>query len=1206
MKFYKLTILAFFCSATCLLAAAPSNDNKANAQVLTGDTASITTTNVAATKETGDFANRTLWWKWTAGGNGSLTLDTINSTASSLSIAVYLLNNSDQVVGTVWVKSSSNIVYVTGNSSYLIGVGTTSSQTSALGSVKLSLSLNKNHIIGSLPIAHPATMANDSFAQRITLTGNIVSALCYPHSATKEAGEPAVTEGRTMWWQYRPTTNGRLSVTSTNGVQDYPQITVFMGTSINNLRVVQEDGGYGGASLSFPVTSGVDYIICYGTSSTSPYGIGVLNLSLNTQAYVSSLPTPPATMANDNISQRVTLTGDNVGAVAYNYSATTEAGEPSLSGYRTFWWTYRPSSNGMLTITDEGSDISYPIISVYLGSSMNNLKPLFYNGSLYDASLSIPVTAGTDYIIAFGTSSTGHADRIGSLVINLSLNRSTPVGLLNIPSPATMENDAFSNRTQLTGYNVSAVGYTLGATREAQEPDAEFRTVWFSWTANASGQAFVDFTGTLLDGLGGNIWTGSSLSSLTAVSLTAAGGNKIQFSAVAGTQYHLSLGEKYQNTWRSLVVTFIGPGAKPQGPIFTEHPNGSGWLSVGQTLQLTSATNDASTQFQWRQNAKNITGAKAASLSRTITAVSMAGLYDVTAKNSIGTTTSNDAVIGVMAVLPSSVSVAEGAALKLSIPANAPSKISYRWRRNGTPLADGKDGKIVTKGSSAAVLSISGMTSDQAGAYTCELSMANPVNVDSPFVALSSTSNVGIVLKPMVPDLVVPVAAVSRPFSWQLAASQSPTGFIVKGLPSGLSVNTSTGLITGTPNAVGQPKIKVSAKNAAGTGAIKEFTLNISSLPDGVTGGFSGLISRQNELNNSLGGSFTLSVTTTGTFTGTIKNGLGSYPIKGRLNAPQSASPTANVTIPRKSPLSPLTLVLTFNGGSNSVNAVLSDGSNTVTGDGRGHVWTSSSAAAYAAAYNSVVELPAGSMNDSAQPLGCGWQQMAVTSKGTVKGAGRTADGISYTFAGTLWPDGSFPQYAIIYASKSGSVTGLPKISLGATVPDNRISGWVEQIKNGPASSSDRTYRTSIPLLRRNVKGAPWIKPTKLMPVVLELPDAPDNADVAFSKGGIESTAQFANLSQVFRINKNNSTTFNSITAGNPCAVTMKITAANGSFKGSFILNDTVSGQVVKRKVSYAGILLSHTGMGYGYFTLSGLSPSIKNSDILSGRVVVD
>ena len=68
-------------------------------------------------------------------------------------------------------------------------------------------------------------------------------------------------------------------------------------------------------------------------------------------------------------------------------------------------------------------------------------------------------------------------------------------------------------------------------------------------------------------------------------------------------------------------------------------------------------------------------------------------------------------------------------------------------------------------------------------------------------------------------------------FSYQIVATNSPTSYNATGLPPGLSVNTTTGLISGTPTTVGTYNpVHLSATNAAGTGT-KDVTFKINSAP---------------------------------------------------------------------------------------------------------------------------------------------------------------------------------------------------------------------------------------------------------------------------------------------------------------------------------------------------------------------------------------
>ncbi|HEY4846398.1 MAG TPA: DUF4082 domain-containing protein, partial [Methylocella sp.] len=68
---------------------------------------------------------------------------------------------------------------------------------------------------------------------------------------------------------------------------------------------------------------------------------------------------------------------------------------------------------------------------------------------------------------------------------------------------------------------------------------------------------------------------------------------------------------------------------------------------------------------------------------------------------------------------------------------------------------------------------------------------------------------------------------VGSPFSYTITATKNPTSFNAAGLPAGLSINTTTGVIAGTPTAAGTSSVTLSATNGLGTGsATLALTIN--------------------------------------------------------------------------------------------------------------------------------------------------------------------------------------------------------------------------------------------------------------------------------------------------------------------------------------------------------------------------------------------
>ena len=80
---------------------------------------------------------------------------------------------------------------------------------------------------------------------------------------------------------------------------------------------------------------------------------------------------------------------------------------------------------------------------------------------------------------------------------------------------------------------------------------------------------------------------------------------------------------------------------------------------------------------------------------------------------------------------------------------------------------------------------------------------------------------------PLVTSASSATGKVGTAFSFQIAATNNPTAFGVQGLPAGLTINTKTGVLSGTPQKAGTYKMTLNVYNAAGKGSAP-FTLTVT------------------------------------------------------------------------------------------------------------------------------------------------------------------------------------------------------------------------------------------------------------------------------------------------------------------------------------------------------------------------------------------
>jgi Cu/Ag efflux protein CusF len=145
---------------------------------------------------------------------------------------------------------------------------------------------------------------------------------------------------------------------------------------------------------------------------------------------------------------------------------------------------------------------------------------------------------------------------------------------------------------------------------------------------------------------------------------------------------------------------------------------------------------------------------------------------------------------------------------------------------------------------------------------------------------------------PVVSSAATAIGTVGSSFSYFITASNSPTGFAANGLPAGLSINTATGVINGTPIASGTFTSTVNAFNAGGQGT---KTVTITILPQAP------VVSSAATATGTVGSAFSYSITASNSPTGFAANGLPAglsvNTSTGVINGTPSASGTFTSTV---------------------------------------------------------------------------------------------------------------------------------------------------------------------------------------------------------------------------------------------------------------------------------------------------------------------
>jgi subtilisin family serine protease len=241
-------------------------------------------------------------------------------------------------------------------------------------------------------------------------------------------------------------------------------------------------------------------------------------------------PSYPASYPHDNIISVASTTSTDALSSFSNYGATSvDLGAPGSSIYSTV------STSDTAYATYSGTSMATPHVSGALA-----LLAAQYPTDTYTGLIS-RLLNGTDPIAAL----TGKA-RAGRL------NLAKALVSTNAPPVVRPANDNFASASGVTGTSWTRTGSSVNATAETGEPShagqAPGFSIWYSWTAPASGAATLSTAGSNFDTVLA-VYTGSTVGALTPVAANdnpAAGGTTaaVSFQAVAGATYRIAVDGK--------------------------------------------------------------------------------------------------------------------------------------------------------------------------------------------------------------------------------------------------------------------------------------------------------------------------------------------------------------------------------------------------------------------------------------------------------------------------------------------------------------------------------------------------------------------------------------------------------------------------------------------------------------------------------------
>ena len=470
-----------------------------------------------------------------------------------------------------------------------------------------------------------AQPANDSFANRATITLAAPTVTGSNVGATKEPGEPTPAGkpgGKSVWWSWVAPASGLVRI-NTFGSSFDTLLGVYTGSFVNSLALVSDNDDYGGNNslVSFLTAAGTEYQIEVDGYNAASGNIvltvdvlpailgpvaatGTVSVALSLPLRTTNNPTGfkalglPAPLAIDPVSGLVSGIPTTPGAFSVSLIAS------NLFGYTT--------SNLNLTIDTAPVITSTNLVYGRIGDAFSFAPAAANNPTGWGYTGTLPPGLGLDPSTGMisGTPTSNSSYTVTLLATNASTYRS---GLLTLDIRPI--NDDYATALPIAG-DTRVAGSNYGATREPGETvflGSDVASVWWSWTAPTNGTVQLDTIGSPFDTILGVLTNKPGVNSVANLGLLTsadqgAGDNTdaslLSFNALAGAQYYFCVNgfhpaEAGPITLRLVTVPVITNSLSITGtlglafsywPIAINGPTGFGAAGLPGGLSITPAT----------------------------------------------------------------------------------------------------------------------------------------------------------------------------------------------------------------------------------------------------------------------------------------------------------------------------------------------------------------------------------------------------------------------------------------------------------------------------------------------------------------------------------------------------------------------------------------------------------------------------------------